>query len=127
MTPLSNIQQTGEVETTVRDVRVKLWEETRDGVDVHVLTLHSLSEPSPDLAARIAGATVVPTATRPPTPVPTPTPVTTFTDLIIWRFCSDMIAGEESGRGAGAAHHYTTTKVNKNREPAMRVVELVRA
>ena len=74
----------------------------------------------------ISVGTVTPTFSYMPRPVGTLTPETTFTDLVVWRFCSGVIAGDLEDRQVGAIYDLDTEALSNDRDWALRVVGLVR-
>ena len=113
---LSTAYRTGSTETAVQGTTVKLLYETRDGVDLYILTLRRpLDDPS--------GKTPTPvgTATGPP-----PTVETTLADLTVWRFCSGILAGTLEEAQLVAVYRLDESELNKDRREKLAVVRLLR-
>ena len=70
-----------------------------------------------------------PTPTPTPTPKPTPTPdttPTTFSDLLVWRFCSSVIQGTVEEAQLSVIQRMDESGLSNDKEQAMRVLALVR-
>lgn len=69
------------------------------------------------------------------TAVPSPTPTAiprivvtpaTATDMVVWRFCVDVVAGTTEDWQVGAVYDLDTSALSKDRDWALQVVGLVR-
>ncbi len=62
-----------------------------------------------------------------PTPEPTPTVETTYSDVLVWRFCSGVIAGDLTDDEVNLVYGMSLDGMSKDREYSVPIVQMTKA